>query len=141
MNLSTHFTLAELTVTEHRNIDNTAPGSVVEALTRTARGLEGLRTLLGAPVIVSSGYRCPALNKAVGGQPNSQHMLGEAADIICPGFGAPSVVASRLIDSGIDYDQLILEFDRWVHISFSAHPRHQALIIDHTGTRPMRGAA
>lgn len=137
MNLSPHFTLEELTATQHREIDNTAPPEVVANLKRTAQGLEEIRTLLGVPVIVSSGYRCPALNKAVGGQPNSQHMTGQAADFIAPQFGSPRTVASRIADSGLDVDQCIVEFDRWVHVSFAPSPRRQFLVIDGTGTRPM----
>lgn len=141
MNLSPHFTLAEMTVSQEaarRGIDNTPPPAVVDALKRTCQGLEAVRVRLGcAPVIVSSGYRSPALNAAVGGSKNSQHMTGQAADIICPGFGGPAEVAAALRDSGIEYDQLILEFGRWVHISFAPNPRRQALIIDRAGTRPM----
>jgi zinc D-Ala-D-Ala carboxypeptidase len=67
----------------------------------------------------------------------SQHMTGQAADFISPGFGSPAEIAAALRDSGIEYDQLILEFGRWVHISFAPKPRHMALIIDAEGTRPM----
>lgn len=137
MNLSPHFTLAELTATQHRGIDNTAPPDVVERLKQTALLMEQIRLRLGAPIIVSSGYRCPELNKAVGGQPNSQHLTGQAVDFICPGFGPPATVMSALVDSGIEYDQLIVEFGRWVHVSWvPQNRRHQALVIDATGTRP-----
>lgn len=138
MNLSPHFTLDELTITQHRELDNDPPAELLPDLRQTAQLLEAVRLRLGAPVIVSSGYRSPALNKAVGGQINSQHLQGRAADFICPGFGTPTTVASALKDcKDIDYDQLILEFGRWVHISWAPRPRRQALIIDSTGTRPM----
>lgn len=142
--LSPHFTLAELTVSEtaaRRGIDNTPPPDVLERLRRTAQGLEAVRVRLGgAPIVVTSGYRAPAVNAAVGGQPNSQHMRGEAVDFISPRFGSPTEVATALRDSGIEYDQLILEFGRWVHISFvERNPRHHALVIDTAGTRPMFG--
>ncbi len=143
MNLSPHFTLAEMTVSQEaarRGLDNTPPPDIVEALRRTCLGLEAVRVRLGcAPIIVSSGYRSPAVNAAVGGSKSSQHMTGQAADIICPAFGGPTEVAAALRDSGIEYDQLILEFGRWVHISFAPKPRRQALIIDRAGTRPMWG--
>ena len=114
------------------------PLETVAAPTRTAHGLEAGRVPRGgAPITVTSGYRCPALNAAIGGAKDSQHMRGEAADFICPRFGTPTEVAAALRDSGIEYDQLLLEFGRWVHISFSAAPRRQALIIDARGTRPM----
>lgn len=114
------------------------PDAVMDALKRTAQGLEAVRVRLGcAPIIVTSGYRCPALNAAIGGAKNSQHMRGEAADIICPRFGGPVEVATALRDSGVEYDQLLLEFGRWVHVSFSERPRHMALVVDKAGTRPM----
>lgn len=138
MNLSPHFTLDELIATQHRGIDNDPPLTVHANLKRTAMLLEAVRLRLGAPIIVSSGYRSPALNKAVGGQPSSQHLTGQAVDFICPGFGSPTTVASALQDCReVPYDQLILEFGRWVHLSWSDKPRHQALIIDSKGTRPM----
>ena len=140
MNLTPHFTLAEFVISEtaaRSGIDNDPPLEVVAALKRTAQGLEEVRTRLGKPVTITSGYRCPALNAAIGGAKDSQHMRGEAADFICPQFGSPVDVASALRDSGVQYDQLILEFGRWVHISFAAAPRRQALIIDARGTRPM----
>ena len=137
MNLSPHFTLEEMVATQHRGISNDPPLDVVANLKATANGLEAVRVLLGAPIIISSGYRCPELNKAVGGQRNRQHLTGQAVDFICPGFGPPITVASRLSGAGIGFDQLIVEYDRWVHISFAPHPRGQLLRIDATGTRPL----
>lgn len=143
MNLSPHFTLAEFVVSDtaaRRGIKNDPPADLLHALKRTAQGMEAVRVRLGgAPIIVTSGYRSPALNAAVGGQPSSQHTRGEAADFIAPRFGSPTEVAAALRDSGVDYDQLILEFGRWVHISFSQAPRRHALVIDERGTRPMFG--
>lgn len=139
MNLSPHFTLAEMTVSEtaaRRGIDNDPPPDVVERLKHTALGLEAVRTRLGAPIVVSSGYRSPALNAAIGGAQNSDHTRGDAADFICQGFGAPSTIVSALKDSGIQFDQLIEEFGRWVHISFGPRMRGQVLRIDRNGTRP-----
>lgn len=145
MHLSSHFTLQEFTVSQEaarRGLDNTPPPDVLERLKRTAQGLEAVRVRLGcAPIIISSGYRSPAVNAAVGGAANSQHMRGEAADIICPRFGTAVEIAAALRDSGIEYDQLILEHGAWVHISFSERPRHMALVIDRAGTRPMWGVA
>jgi len=138
MNLSPHFTLEELTASQtaaRLGLDNTPPPEVVDALTRTAMGLEGVRTVLGAPIIISSGYRNPDVNHAVGGQPNSQHQKGEAADFICPGFGTVQAVFDAIKRSGIDYDQMAIEYSRWIHISFSYNNRRQSLIIDQSGTR------
>ena len=137
--LSPHFSLAELTASEtaaRKGIDNTPPEPVRAALQRTALGLEAVRSLLGAPIIISSGYRSPALNKLVGGQRNSQHLTGEAADFIAPGFGPPAAIVARIVASAVDYDQVIVEYGRWVHISFSDTARRQALVIDATGVRP-----
>jgi hypothetical protein len=140
MNLTDHFTLEELTHSQtaaRLGLDNEPPPDVVDALTRTAHGLEMVRVLLQAPILVSSGYRSPKVNRAVGGAANSQHILGEAADFTAPGFGDPTEIVRAIMRSTrpIPYDQLIVEFGRWVHISFSRSPRHQALVIDHDGTR------
>ena len=140
MKLADHFTLEELTHSQtaaRLGLDNDPPPDVVDTLTRTAHGLEMVRVLLQAPILVSSGYRSPKVNRAVGGAANSQHILGEAADFTAPGFGDPTEIVRAIMRSTrpIPYDQLIVEFGRWVHISFSRSPRHQALVIDHDGTR------
>lgn len=139
--LSPHFTLDELTISEtaeRLGLSNQPGPSELAALKRTALGLEGVRVRLGgAPILVSSGYRAPAVNKAIGGSPNSQHMRGEAVDFIAPRFGSPRQIVDALADSDVPYDQVILEFGRWVHLSFSDRPRRQALVIDRTGTRPL----
>lgn len=139
--LSPHFSLAELTASDtaaRQGIDNTPPADVLETLKRTAVGLEAVRALLGAPLHVSSGYRSPALNKIVGGQPNSQHCKGEAVDFTAQQFGAPEQIVARLVSSQLAYDQVILEFGRWVHISFGGRMRRQALVIDRAGTWPWK---
>lgn len=139
--LSPHFTLAEMTgsqVAARRGLDNEPGPAELAALKRTALGLEAVRIRLGgAPIHISSGYRSPEVNRAVGGSATSQHMRGEAADFTAPGFGTPRQVVDALAESDVPYDQLILEFGRWVHISFSATPRRMALHIDRTGTRPL----
>lgn len=129
MNLSTHFTLAEFITSQtaaRMGLDNTPPDGVMSNLEHTALGLEGVRTLLGVPLIISSGYRSPEVNRAVGGALDSQHKQGLAADFIAPGFGSPLQVARAIIASGIKFDQLIME-GTWVHISFNAVPRGQVL--------------
>jgi hypothetical protein len=139
--LSPHFTLDELTFSqtaERLGLNNDPGPEVLAALKRTALGLEAVRVRLGgAPILVSSGYRAPAVNAAVGGSPSSQHMRGEAVDFTAPRFGVPRQIVDALADSDVPYDQLILEFGRWVHISFSATPRRHALVIDRSGTRPL----
>jgi hypothetical protein len=140
-NLSPHFTLAEFTVSDtaaRKGIDNDPPSEVMAALKHTAMGLEGVRVRLGmAPIVITSGYRSLALNRAINSKDTSQHVKGQAADFICPRFGSPRQIVDALADSDVPYDQLILEFGRWVHISFSHTPRRQALQIDSKGERPL----
>lgn len=113
--LSAHFSLEELTATQQRGLDNTAPAEVVENLKRLCDTLELVRMLLG-PLHINSGYRSPEVNAAVGGQPTSQHCQGLAADFICPRFSLPEVVR-RIQQQKIIFDQLIYEFGAWIHIS------------------------
>ena len=137
--LSEHFSLEELTITMHREYDNTPNEDQINNLTRVAQLLEQVKALLGGkPVMVNSGYRSPQVNLAVGSKPTSQHCLGCAADIRVPGM-TPDEVVQAIKASDIPYDQLIREFDSWTHISVpnlaNGEPRKQALIIDKQGTR------
>jgi hypothetical protein len=137
--LSPHFSLAELTASDtaaRLGIDNTPPPDVLETLRHTCAGLEAVRVLLGVPLHISSGYRSPALNKQVGGQANSQHCKGEAVDFTARQFGTPEQIVARLVASNLTFDQVILEFGRWVHISFGNRQRRQALVIDKGGVWP-----
>ena len=132
MQLSPSFSLSELVYSEtaeQKGIDNTPPPEVVENLKRLAAGLEAVRVLLGAPLEISSGYRCPALNEAVGGSSTSQHMQGLAVDFECPAFGSPLEVARAIQRSDLEFDQCILEYGRWVHLSFGDAPRRRLLTI------------
>lgn len=137
MKLSEHFSLEELTHSEiatRRGLDNTPPADVQEHLTELARSLELVRALLGKPMLVSSGYRAPAVNEAVGGSSHSAHCLGYAADFICPGFGTPQAVAKAIRDSGIPFDQVIYE-GTWVHFSIDPRQRRQTLTAHFGGGR------
>ena len=135
MNLSPHFSLDELTHTDHREIDNTPTQAEIGNLQQLANFLEEVKTVLGGkPIMISSGFRCKALNDAVGSKDTSQHRIGLAADFRVPGM-TPDEVVRAVVASGIGYDQIIREFDRWTHISVSDKPRKQALIIDKAGTR------
>lgn len=144
MNLSAHFGLDELTQSEYaerHGLDNKPDAKTVENLRRLALLLEQVRVVCGVPIIVSSGYRSPQVNAGVGGQKTSQHVFGCAADI--RGLGMPvEDIMKKIVGSKIEYDQLIREFDSWVHISIpntpEVKPRKQALIIDRTGTRPYK---
>ena len=139
MYLSSNFTIEEFTHSQEAaraGIANDPPPEVVEQLYRTAYAMELVRKALGdRPILISSGYRCLDLNRILGSKDTSQHVRGEAVDFTCPTFGTPREIVDRIIRSGIDYDQVIVEFGRWVHVSFSDHNRRQALIIDSTGTR------
>ena len=132
MQLSVHFTLEQLTASETalaRGINNDPPPDIVENLRRLAAGLEQAQEVIGYPLDISSGYRSCELNIAIGGAEKSQHCLGLAADFTCFQFGAPLEIAATLRDSGMRFDQCILEFGRWVHLSFSAEPRGRLLTI------------
>jgi len=140
MNLSEHFTLEELTHTDHRELDNTPNDAEMANLVRLADFLETVKkTLGGKPVMVNSAFRSKAVNDAVGSKDTSQHRVAAAADLRIPGM-TPDEVVRAIIASGIGYDQVIREFDRWTHVSIpnkdGDKPRRQALIIDKAGTRP-----
>ena len=140
MNLSEHFTLNELTHTDHRQFDNTPNASEMANLVLLAGFLEEVKIVLGGkPVIINSAYRSSAVNQAVGSSEKSQHRIGCAADIRVPGM-TPDEVVKAVIAAGLGYDQIIREMDRWTHISVPStagdNPRRQSLIIDKTGTRP-----
>lgn len=141
--LTPHFNVAELTrsdTAQARGIDNTAPPEVLANLQRLAELLERVRAVLGVPVHISSGYRSPALNRAVGGVANSVHMSGLAADITAPAFGTPLQVAQAIQAAGIEFDQLIHEYGRWVHIGLSeGTPRWQLLTYDNASKSPRVG--
>jgi zinc D-Ala-D-Ala carboxypeptidase len=138
--LSPHFSLEELTITDHREFDNTPNQSELDNLKRLALFLESVKaTLGGKPIMINSAFRCKQVNDAVGSKDSSQHRIGCAADIRVPGM-TPDQVVRTIIASKVEYDQIIREFDRWTHISIpsevGAPPRKQALIIDKAGTRP-----
>ena len=136
MNLTEHFTLEELTATSHRQFDNTPNDAELANLLRLAEFLEQVKTALdGKPIMVNSGFRSKQVNDSVGSKDTSQHRLGYAADFKVPGM-TPDQVVRAIIESDLQFDQIIREFDAWTHISISPYPRRQALIIDRAGTRP-----
>jgi hypothetical protein len=139
MNLTEHFTLDELTHTDHRELDNTPNDAELENLKRLAEFLEQVKTVLdGKPIMVNSAFRSKQVNDAVGSKDTSQHRIGCAADIRVPSM-TPDQVVRAVIASDLAFDQVIREFDRWTHISIpnepARAPRKQALIIDKAGTR------
>lgn len=141
MNITPNFTIDELTASEtaaRNGWDNTPSPSELANLTRLADLLEQVRALLGKPVLVNSAYRSKQVNDAVGSKDTSQHRIGCAADIRVPGM-TPKQVVSKIVASGIPFDQIIEEFSAWTHISvpntIDTPARRQALIIDKQGTR------
>jgi hypothetical protein len=141
MNLSENFTLEEMIASEtasRHHIDQTPSNDVLMNLRRLALFLEDVRKLLGKPLHINSAYRSPLANEAVGGKKTSQHCRGTAADIKVKGM-TPDQVVRAIVKSGLQYDQVIREFDSWTHVSIpngkDIAPRKQALIIDRNGTR------
>lgn len=134
MKLSDHFTLAEMTVT-NTGLPNLAPPAIITSLTALCVNvLEPIRAHFGKPVQVNSGYRSPAVNRAVGSSPTSQHAKGEAADIEIP--GVPNTELARWIAKNLRFDQLIAEEVRandpsagWVHCSYGPRMRGQVLTM------------
>jgi hypothetical protein len=140
MNLTEHFTLEELTHTDHREFDNTPNETERANLVRLAGLLELVKVALGGkPIMVNSAFRSKQVNDAVGSKDSSQHRIGCAADIRVPGV-TPDQVVKAVIAAKLPFDQLIREFDRWTHISIpndlNGKPRGQTLIIDKAGVRP-----
>jgi hypothetical protein len=142
MNLTEHFTFDELTsseTAERNGWDNTPNETELANLKRLALFLEEIKAALGGkPIMVSSGFRGKQVNDAVGSRDSSQHRTGCAVDFRVPQL-TPDEVVRTIIASGLPYDQVIREFDRWTHLSIpntpDATPRKQALIIDKQGTR------
>ena len=129
----------ELTTTDHREFDNTPNEAEMANLRRLAQFLEQVKEVLGGkPIMVNSAFRSKQVNDAVGSKDSSQHRIGCAADIRVPGMTPREVVLS-CIGAGLRFDQIILEFDSWTHISVPNEvgqtPRGSKLIIDKQGTR------
>ena len=134
--LTEHFTLGEMTTTNHRSLMHQnlveAQGHI-DALRATCLLAEKVRALFGRPMIVHSGYRCPALNKRIGGSPRSQHMLGQALDFHVVGVALEHVYEA-IEQSGIPLGQCILEGYRghhpsWLHLSlgYPWRPREKSM--------------
>jgi hypothetical protein len=132
MRLSPHFSLEEFTVSQEAvrlGINNDPPSVIVTNLQRLCLlVLEPLRDTLKAPLIVSSGYRCPELNRRINGAPGSAHMFGLAADIVCPGASARDI-CTAIVTLGLPFDQVIDEFSSWCHVS---------IVPENMGKKPRR---
>jgi hypothetical protein len=151
--LTEHFTLEELTITSHREFDNTPTThekciidgkevivNAYENLPRLAKFLEELKIVLGnKPIMINSGFRSHDVNNSVGSKDTSDHRRGCAADIRVPGM-TPDQVTRAIIASNLPYQQVIREFDSWTHVAITTNeddaPKKSKLIIDKAGTRP-----
>lgn len=140
MNLSEHFTLAEMTASQfavRHGLDN-KPGTTQTAALRALCDniLEPLRSHFGRPVHVSSGYRSPAVNSGIGGASSSQHKDGEAADITIPGVA--NIDVAKWIQGNLPFDQVIME-GTWVHVSYDPQrQRGEALTAIFKSGQPTR---
>lgn len=142
MQLSAHFTLEEMTISgaaARAGLINAPSELQILHLKTLCSLLEIVRQILGEPLLVHSGFRSVEVNKLVSGVPNSAHLQGYAADFICPNFGPPIVVARKLASSLKDFDQLIYEYDSWVHLSADPQDRRQILRIVSDGRGYQKG--
>lgn len=124
-----NFTISELCksdTAEKAGINNTPDiNSLDNLLELIFYVLQPLREKLGKPMIITSGFRSSKVNQLVGGASNSQHLYGQAADFVVNGM-SPAQVVELVKKSGIEYDQLINEYNQWTHISFNkGHNRKQ----------------
>ena len=127
-----YFTIKELcksATAEQLGIDNSPNSEIVNNLKQLVEYiLDPLRERYGKPIHINSGYRCPALNKAIGGAKNSQHITGLAADITAGSPSKNKILFDLIIDMDLPYDQVIDEKKyKWIHVSFSENPRKQIL--------------
>ena len=130
MKLTEHFTLEEFTrsnIASRLRIDNRVPDELMANIQLTANKLELVRKVLGFPIMITSGYRCPLLNARVGGVSTRAHTKGLAVDFHCA-YGTPKEICQRLIDTGVQFDKLIQEHNQWVHICFSPNYNRQIVL-------------
>lgn len=138
MKLTQNFRLEEFLVSETAarfGIDNTPTHEVIDNLKRLASVLEDVRARLGKPIIITSGYRSPALNAVIpGSSRNSMHQQGLAVDFISPTYGTPYEICKAISETNIEFDQLIHEFGNWVHFGLSNEPPRKQLLTAKRGS-------
>jgi hypothetical protein len=128
-------TLCHSDTAQRCGLDNRCPPELLGNLSRLSVLLGEIRQSLNirsGALKINSGFRVEALNAQVGGVPNSQHCLGLAADVVCPEFGPPCDLAMAIAQLPCEFDQLILEFGKWVHVSIAPlgqTPRRECLSI------------
>ena len=145
--ITPHFTIEDFTYSDtavRNGIDNTIPFELIANVKATAELLERVRSFLSSqagkeiPVNITSGYRCPALNQAIGSKMTSDHILGRAADWQAPTYGTPfnvTGILAPMVDA-LGIGQLIYEFNSWVHISTAkpSNPINRVITINSSGT-------
>ena len=140
--MTPHFTLSEFTASDtaaRLGIDNDLPDELRENALKTLEMMERIRYHIDAPISITSGYRCEALNRAIGSKPGSDHTLAFAVDFKAPKAGTPFHIAAMLapVFKIIGIGQLILEFGTWVHVSLARPDKviNRIITIDKTGVR------
>lgn len=142
MKLSAHFTLDEFTASEtaqRRGLDNSLPPELLMTAQNTAEMMEKIRAVLGdIPITVTSGYRSPEVNRAIGSSDTSDHIKATAVDFKCPEFGTPKAIALHLANKidGMGIGQIILEFNAWCHVSTRRPSKeiNRVITINQSGT-------
>lgn len=140
--MTPHFSLSEFTASDtaaRLGIDNDLPDELRENALKTLEMMERIRYHIDAPITITSGYRCEALNRAIGSKPGSDHTLAFAVDFKAPKAGTPFQIAASLapVFKIIGIGQLILEFGTWVHVSLARPDKviNRIITIDKTGVR------
>jgi len=140
--MTPHFSLEEFTASDtaaRLGIDNDLPIELREAAKQTLEMMERIRYHIDAPITITSGYRCEALNRAVGSKQGSDHTMALAVDFRAPKSGTPFQIAASLapVIKIIGIGQLILEFGTWVHVSTRIPDKviNRVITIDKDGTR------
>ena len=135
MKLTQNFTLNELVYSataEANKIDNCPSVPVISNLRALCTNvLQPLQDALGCPIVITSGFRCAELNKRIGGAANSQHLYGQAADLVVPQKDLKEVF--KFIKAKLPYDQLLYEYnktDRWIHVSYRTDGKNRKQAID-----------
>jgi len=140
--LSANFTLEEFTASDNAQrlrIDNSLPPELLNKAAITAEMMERIRSALGnKPIIITSGYRCLALNRAIRSSDGSDHVKAMAVDFKCPEFGTPFAVATFLAAQvhSLVIGQIIAEFSSWIHVSTRqpTNPVNRIITINAQGT-------
>ena len=140
--MTPHFSLEEFTASDtaaRLGIDNSLPDELRDNAMKTLQMMERIRLHINSPISITSGYRCEALNKAIGSKPGSDHTLAFAVDFKASRAGTPAQIAKSLalVVDMLGIGQLILEFQSWCHVSYCSPSKaiNRIITIDKNGTR------